>query len=238
MTTRTPEPSPRIGARATGLLYLSTVPLGFFGLQYVPSQLIVPGDAATTARNILASELLFRLGMVSDLIGLFVLLLVALALYQLLKPVNKNMARLMVIFNLLGLPIVMLNELNNVAVLFLVSGAAPLKALTADQVHAQVSLFLHLHANGLSIAEIFWGLWLFPMGYVVFKSGFLPRLLGILLMIGCFGYLLQSFEALLFPNLQVNIVLFTSWGELVFPLWLVIRGINVERREKRALASA
>jgi hypothetical protein len=238
MATRTAEPSPRVRARVTGLLYLSTIPLGFFSLQYVPSHLLVPGDAATTARNIQASESLFRLGIVSDLIGQIVLLLAALALYQLLKPANKNMAWLMVIFNLLGVPIAMLSELNNVAVLFLVSGADTLKGFTADQVHTLVSLFLNLHANGLGIAALFWGLWLFPMGYAVFKSGFLPRILGILLMIACVGYLIQSVADLLFPTLNVNIILFTSWGELLFPLWLVVKGVNGEQWEKRALASA
>jgi len=238
MTTSIAEPSPRLRARVAGLLYFSTVPLGLFSLKYVPSLLLVPGDAATTARNILANALLFRFGMVIDLIGQIILLLAALALYQLFKPVNKNMAGLMVIFNLLAIPITMLSELNNVAVLFLLSNADALKGFTADQVHTLMSLFLNLHDNGLSIAEIFWGLWLFPMGYVVFKSGFLPRILGILLMIACFGYLIDSLAALLFPNLQVNILLFTTWGELFFILWLLIRGVNVEQWEKQTLASA
>lgn len=147
----------------------------------------------------------------------------------------------MVIFLLVSAPITMLNELNNFAVLFLLSGADSLKVFTADQVHTLVSLFLNLHAIGLNIAGIFFGLWLFPMGYLVFKSGFLPRFLGVLLIIGGFGYLIQSFTALLFPDLAANIALlpvFTSWGELLFPLWLVIKGVNVEQWEKRARALA
>jgi hypothetical protein len=186
----------------------------------------------------MASETLFRLGIVSALISQIINVLVVLALYQVLKPVNKNMAWLMVIFLLLGVPIAMLNDLNNVAVLFLLSGADALKGFTADQLNGLMSLFLNLHANGLNIASLFWGLWLFPMGYLVFKSGFLPRILGILLIIGCAGYLIQSIAALLFPTLHVDITLFTSWGELLFPLWLVIRGVNVEKWEKRALAPA
>jgi hypothetical protein len=240
MITRTAETSPLIvkRARVAGFLYLSLGLFAPFSLVYVPSRLIVPGDAATTARNIMASESLFRLGTVSALVTAIVNILVVLALYQMLKSVNKNMAWLMVIFLLVSIPITMLNELNNFAILFLLSSANSLKVFTADQVHALVSLFLNLHATGLNIAGIFFGLWLFPMGYLVFKSGFLPRMLGVLLMIGCFGYLIQSFAALLLPNFNVSIVLFTDWGELLFPLWLVIKSVNVKQWEKRALASA
>ncbi len=224
-------------ARVAGVLYLSVLPLSIFGTLYINSALVVPGDATATANHILASESLFRLGIVSALVAQIVNTLAVLALYQLLKSVNKNMAALMVIFLLLGVSIAMLNELNNVAVLFLVSSTDALKVFTADQVHALVSLFVNLHANGLSIAGLFWGLWLFPMGYLVFKSGFLPRVLGVLLLIGGVGYLIQSVAALLLPSFNVNIALFTSWGELLFPLWLVIRGVNVNQWEKRTRES-
>ena len=123
----------------------------------------------------------------SALLVQIVNIFVVLALYQLLKPVNKNMAVLMVIFLLLGVPIAMLNELNQFAVLLLSSGADYLRGFTADQLHGLGLFFLQLHDFGTNIAGIFWGLWLFPMGYLVFKSGFLPRVLGILLMIGCGG---------------------------------------------------
>jgi hypothetical protein len=197
----------------------------------------VPGDAAATASNITASESLFRLGIASNLLSQMCMIFVSLLLFQLLKPVNKNMALLMVIFNLLGVPLVMLNELNRLAVLLLL-GDAHLTIFTPDQVHALVPLFLNLHTLGLNIADIFWGLWLFPMGYLVFKSGFIPRILGILLMIGCFGYLIQSFAAILLPNLDVGIILVTALGEFLFALWLLIRGVNVERWEKRVLEPA
>jgi hypothetical protein len=217
MTIRTAQLSPLLRARVAGFLYLSLLPLSLLGILYSgPS----------------------RLGIVSALLVQIVNIFVVLALYQLLKPVNKNMARLMVIFLLLGVPIAMLNELNQFAVLLLSSGADYLRAFTADRLHALVLLFLHLHDNGIQIAGIFWGLWLFPMGYLVFKSGFLPRILGILLMIGCVGYLIQSFAAFLLPNLEVNIALFTFWGEVLFPLWLLIKGVYVERWEKRAREAA
>ena len=236
MTPCTAEPSPRLRARVAGLLYLIGGITGVFGILYGPS-LMVPGDAAATASNILAHASLFRLSIVSALIDQMVFILVVLALYQVLKPVNKNMAVLMVIFLLLSVPIAMLNELNNVAVLFLLSGADSLKVFTADQLHALVSFFLDLHALGLNIAFLVGAPWFFPMGYLVFKSGFLPKVLGVLLLINGFGYLIDSFAALLFPNLNVNIVLFTGWVEVVFALWLVIKGVNVEQWEKRARES-
>jgi hypothetical protein len=209
-----------------------------FGLIYVPSRLIVPGDAAATAGKIMASESLFRLGIVSNLLIAIVHILVVLALYRLLKSVNKNMASLLVIFGLAGVPIWMLGEVTQLAALLLVSGADYLKVFTADQLQALMLLFLNLHESGLNIAQIFWGLWLFPMGYLVFKSRFLPRILGILLMIGCFGYVIQSFAAFLFPAFKVNIAFFTGWGELLLPLWLLIKGVNVGQWEKRAAEPA
>jgi hypothetical protein len=116
------------------------------------------------------------------------------------------------------------------------SSADYLNVFRTDQLQALVYFFLRLHGQGLNIAQIFWGLWLFPMGYLVFKSGFLPRILGILLMIGCFGYVIQSVAAFLGYN--VSLIFFTSWGELLLLLWLLIKGVNVDQWEKRALEAA
>jgi hypothetical protein len=146
------------------------------------------------------------------------------------------MALLMVIFALVAVPIAMLNELTQLAVLQLLSGADYLKVFPVDQLQALAYLFLRLHGQGLLIAQIFWGLWLFPMGALVFKSGFLPRILGILLMIACFGYVIESFAA--FFGYNVSIIFFTGWGELLLLLWLLIKGVNVEQWKKRALESA
>ncbi len=229
-------------ARIAGLLYLLMAPFGIFAIMYVPSILIVPGDAATTTNNIMTSESLFRSGIVSALIVQILIILVVLVLYKLLKPVNKNHALLMVIFILVSVPITMLNELNQFAALLISSGADYLAVFSAGQLQALVSLFLNLHEYGIYITSIFWGLWLLPMGYLVFKSGFLPRILGILLMIACFGYLIDSFGRLLLSNFDTTIVStivgFMLWGELLFPLWLLIKGVNVEQWEKRALEPA
>jgi len=228
-------------ARVAGFLYLLMAPFGVFGMFYVPSIIIVPGDAAITANNIMASESLFRSGIVSTLMVQIINIFMVLVLYKLLKPVNKNHALLMVIFILIGAPIAMLNELNRLITLLLLSGADYLTVFTADQLQALVPLFLDLHEHGITIAGIFWSLWLFPMGYLAFKSGYIPRILGVLLIIAGFGYLIDSFAVFLLPNFYATIsqfILFTTYGELLFPLWLLIKGVNVEQWEKRALESA
>jgi hypothetical protein len=194
MITRT-EISPLAKARIAGFLYLFGNPFAPFFLLTLPARLIVRGDAAMTASNILASESLFRLG-IADLLYYSILsIFLVIVLYQVLKVVNKNMAWLMVIFVLVGVPIGMLNELNNLAVLQLLSGADYLDVFTAEQLQALAYFFIQLHGLGLDIQMIFSGLWLFPMGYLVFKSGFLPRIIGILLIIACIGWIVQSFAA-------------------------------------------
>jgi len=230
--------NPNKTARIAGVLYLSIAFLAPFGEMFVRQSLIVPGDAATTASNIVASEGLFRLGFVSDLVVQIIHIFLVLALYNLLKPANKNHALLMVTLGLVGVPIAMLNELNQVASLHLSSGADYLAAFAPDQLQALVPLFLDLHEQGVFIAQIFWGLWLFPLGYLVFKSGYIPRILGILLIIGGLGYLIDCLTIFLFPNLDLTISPFTFWGEVLLPLWLLIKGVNVEQWEERALESA
>jgi hypothetical protein len=220
-----------------GALYLVGSVAGVFGILYGPS-LVVPGDAAATARDIVASASLFRLSIASALLCQILFVFVVLVLYQLLKVVNQSMAGLMVIGMLLSIPIAMLNELNNVAALFLVSGTASLNVFTADQLHALVPLFLNLHALGLDISFLVGALWFFPLGYLVFTSGFLPRVLAVLLIINGLAYLIDSFAAVLLPDLSVNLVMFTGWVEVVFALWLLIRGVNVDRWETRARAAA
>ena len=224
-------------ARIAGTLYLLVAVLGIINGMYGPSSLIVLGDATTTVNNIMASESLFHLGIVNDLIAQTVGILLVLVLYKLLKPVNKNLAVLMVIFALVGIPIVMLNLLNQFAALLLLSGADYLTAFTADQLQALVMLFLNLDEHGFIIAHIFWGLWLFPMGYLVFRSGYIPRILGVLLIIAGFGYLIDFVTFFFVPSFG-PIKMFTFIGELLFPLWLLIKGVNVEQWEKRALESA
>ena len=229
--------NPNKTARVAGYLYLMLFPLGIFGIIYIPSSLIVLGDAATTASNIMANELLYRLSIVTALTLQIVYIFLALALYKLLNPVDKNNAVLMVILVLVAAPIAMLNELNHVAVLLVLSGSDFLTTFSLDQVRASVPLFLNLHEHGVFIAQIFWGLWLFPMGYLIFKSNFLPKALGILIIIGGFGYLVDSFVYFIFPDFDVTVSEFTFLGELLLPLWLMFKGVNHEQWEKYALKS-
>jgi hypothetical protein len=157
---------------------------------------------------------------------------------MLLKPVNKKQAVLMVVLFLVSVPIAMLNVLNQFAALLLASGADYLTAIPAEQLHALVPFFLELNEYGIFIAYIFWGLWLFPLGYLVFKSGFLPKILGIYLMISCFGYLIDFATFFLFPGFPLSINMLTGWAELFLCLWLLIKGVNVEKWNERALDSA
>jgi hypothetical protein len=210
------------------------MPFAFFGLIYVPSVLLVPGDPAATSRNILASEWLFRSGTVSHLIGQIIFIFQVLALYRLLKPVNKDHAVLMVILVVLGIPIAFLNEVNHLAALRLLSSADD-GAFTSTQLQAQAMLFLDMREYGIEVAHVFWGLWLLPLGLLVFRSGFLPRLLGVLLMIGGACHVIDAGTQLLVPGVpalsQVTFAfaILAAIGELLFALWLLIKGVNVGR---------
>ncbi len=235
---KTSATSPLVIARLAGFLYLIQAILGIFSLLYVSSSLIVSGDVAATIRNIMASESLFRLGIVSNILVPTVGILYVLVLYKLLKPVSKDIAVLMVVLALLGVPIGVFNEFTQLGVLQLLSGADYLTAFTTAQLQALAYLFVRLHSYGISLAFIFSGLWLLPLGYLVFKSGFLPRILGVLLIIGGFGYLIDVFAEFLFSGSNLSIGLITGLAEIFFLLWLLIKGVNVEQWEKRAAESA
>ena len=233
--------NPNKTARVAGFLYLILMVCGIFSYLFVNSSLIVPGDTVTTINNIMASKSLYVSGIVSWLISQTVFILLVYVLYKLLKPVNKNHAFLMVMFVLVAVPISFINELNKFAALLLLSGADYLTAFDVGQLQALVPLFLDLHEYGIHINSMFFGLWLLPLGYLVFKSGYIPRILGILLMIGWFGYMLEFFTFFLFPDFNAAIELvftITGIGEFLLVLWLLIKGVNVEQWEKRALESA
>src|SRR6266446_3686491 len=165
--------------RFAGLLYLLTSIVGFFAMGYAPGKLIVHGNAAATASNIAASETLFRLGVAAQLIGMAGFIFVAVSLYDLLKGVNRRQASLMVTLIVVSVPIVFLNELNSIAALVLVRGADFLSIFEKPQHDALAMLFLNLHHHGIVVAEIFWGLWLFPLALLAYRSRFLPRFLGV-----------------------------------------------------------
>jgi Domain of unknown function (DUF4386) len=213
--------------RRAGLLYVVTSVFGFFAMGFVPSKLIVHGDAATTANNILASETLFRLGIASQLIGMAGFIFVALALYELFKRVDRRQAALMVVLIVISIPIAFLNEVNSMAALVLVRGADFLSELDKPQREALAMLFLNLHDRGLVFSELFWGLWLFPLGLLVYKSRFLPRFLGGWLVLAGLAWLVLWFTGILLPQYadKMNTYLQPAiFGEIAFMLWLAIKG--------------
>lgn len=220
-------------ARIAGFLYLLMAVTSAFGLLYVQSKIIVAGNATLTAGNILASESLFRIGIMSGLIGQIIFIFLALALYHLLKVVNKTHARLMVALVVAAVPIMFINSLNQMGALIVLSAPDYLRAFSVDQLHALAMLFLNFYNQGVFIVGIFWGLWLFPFGYLVYKSGFLPKILGILLIINCFAYLIDSFTFLLIPSYHDIVSKYTvapmSIGEFSMILWLLIRGVKEQK---------
>jgi hypothetical protein len=214
--------------RVAGFIYLLLVVLAPFRLIYIPSALYVRGNATATANNIANHELLFRLGMVSDLLCGTILIFLTLALYRLFKGVNQNLALLVVILGgLLPGTIDFLNVLNDAAALMLVRGADFLSVFDKPQRDALAMLFLRLHYQEIIAAEILWGLWLFPLAILVYRSRFLPRFLGVWLIINGFAYLIMSFTGLLLPqyeDLVSNIAFPALFAEMAFMLWLVIKG--------------
>ena len=213
--------------RFAGLLYLLTSIVGFFAMGYVPNKLIVHGNATATASSIAASETLFRLGIAGELIGMVGFIFVALALYDLLKGVNRRHAALMFILIVVSIPIAFVNELNSFAVLVLVRGADFLSIFDKPQREALAMVFLNLHGRGVVVAEIFWGLWLFPLALLVYRSRFLPRFLGVWLALAGFAWVILSLTGVLVPQYGDKVDTYLQpaiLGEIAFMLWLVIKG--------------
>ena len=201
---------------------------GFFSIIYVPGKLIVSGNAAATAHNILASERLFRLGIAAELICAVEFVFLFWILYRLLGGVNKTHASLMVILGVAFVPIMVLNTLSEIGALMLLHGGADfLSVLDKRQLEAMAMLFLGLHSYGYVVGWIF-GIFHFHFGMLVFRSGFLPRILGVLLMAACFGYLAVSLAPFLLPGHENIVGRFASipltLGEPSIILWLLIMG--------------
>jgi hypothetical protein len=218
-------------ARIAGAVYLSMAVTAPFSLIYIPRTLIVGGDATATANNILAHETLFRLGIVADLITSIIFIFVVMALYRLLSGVSKTHASLMVALVLVSAAVGFMNVLNSIAALTVFRGADFLAVFEKPQRDALAMLFLRLHSQGLVINEIFSGLWLFPFGVLVMRSRFLPRILGIWLIVNCLAYLALSFSGLLLPqcyDFVFRSALPALLGEMAIMLWLLIKGAKVQ----------
>ena len=219
-------------ARMAGLLYFIYIVITIPADALARSPLIVFGDATTTARNIMASEWRFRIGITGDLVSAVFFLLAAWALYRLLKPVNNDFALLFLLLNLGGVAVYSINLLNQFAAVLLLSGADYLKVFQTDQLQALAMFFLILNKNGYWIAQIFFGAWLLPLGYLVYKSGFLPKILGIVMMIHFVGWTMTSLQFFLFPTFGSIIYLTGSLGfisEFGLTLWLLIMGVKEQK---------
>jgi uncharacterized protein DUF4386 len=219
--------SSRNPGRVAGVLYVLTSIVGFFAMGYVPKHVIVHGNATATAGKIAAYETLFRLGIAGQLIGGAGFIFVALALYDLLEGVDRRWAALMVRLILISIPIVFLNELNAIAALILVRGPDFLSVFEKPQRDALAMLFVNLHSDGIGVAEIFWGLWLFPLALLVYRSRFLPRFLGVWLALAGAAWVVLSLTGILVPQYHDRVYTACQpafFGEIVFMLWLVIRG--------------
>jgi hypothetical protein len=227
-------------ARVAGLLYLLLGVTAPLGLLVVPGKLIVSGNATATADNIRAQEGLLRLGIASELIHQAIAIFLVLALYRLFKPVDEYLAKQVVILGaLVSVPIMFVNVLNELAAQILVSGADFLKVFERPELDALAYLFVRLHGRGITVASVFWGLWLFPFGLLVIRSGFIPRFLGVLLIIAGAGYLIGSFTALVLPSYEAAVQKITfpmGFGELPIMFYLAIWGARGPQADAAAAA--
>jgi hypothetical protein len=218
-------------ARLAGALYVAMGVIAPFSIMYVPKKLIVSGDAAATAESILGSEMLFRLGIAGELVSGAIFIFLVMALYRLLSGVIKSQARLMVGMVLVSVAITFVNTLNHIAALILLRGGDYLAVFDQAQREGLAYFFLRMYSQGSFVNELFWGLWLFPFGLLVYKSRFLPRILGILLLVNGVAYVALSLTWLLLPEyggILNRYAMPALLGEVWIMLWLLIRGVKVQ----------
>lgn len=219
-------------ARIAGALYLGLVACSGFAELYVRARVVQDGDAATVA-NLVADDTLFRIGFLSDLVGITCFLLLAMALHRLLQHVHRDVANAMVVFVAVAVAIMCANLLNHLAALAIATDAPIAAGFEGDGSDTLVLMFLELHESGYRIAQVFFGLWLLPLGYLVRRSGYFPRLIGTLLMVGGFGYLADVFVTFAVPSFgpDLTAVLTTpaDIGELALMGWLLVRGVRTRR---------
>ncbi|MBB3724621.1 DUF4386 domain-containing protein [Nonomuraea dietziae] len=230
--------SPQRLARTAGLLYLIVALFGGFAHLYVRANVYAPGDATTTAHNTATHAGLVRAGFVADLIQAPFFLLVAMALYLLLKHVNANVARAMVTLVAIAVAITCLNMVHHLAALLLATQTPYTNALDPHTSDALVLLMFDLHHHGYLIAQIFFGLWLLPLGYLTYTSRLFPRPLGVLLIAGCAGYLLDTLTLFLAPDLgaALNPYLVTpaAIAEITMLFWLLVKGVKTPQQDGQA----
>jgi len=216
-------------ARAAGLMYLTLTITGVFGILYVPSQIFVADDVTATMNNISSHATLYRVGVISGLIGQISFVMVGVLLYKLLRPVNQLHALSMLAFVLVAVPVAFVYGIFELAPLVILGDDTFLKALTTDQLNALAMIFLKLRNTGITVVEVFWGLWLFPLGYAVYRSNLFPRILGTMLMIGSFGYVLVFIVNIAIPSFAEVVsyaTYLTTISEFSFMFYLLIKGVK------------
>jgi hypothetical protein len=237
MTNQTANISPQLYARIAGVLYLVNIACGMFGEIFVRAHLVVAGDAVATAHRIMSSEFLFRSGIAGDLIMHITDVPMTVIFYVLLKPVSKDLSLLAALFGMLQTAVLLANKLTLVMVLLLLGNANYLKAFDANQLQALASLSLTLHESGFGIGLIFFGVSCLVTAYLLFRSGYFPKTLGVLQAMAGVSYLINSFSQLLFPSLAEKmfpaIVLPAFIGELGTCVWLIVKGLNVSKWDER-----
>ncbi len=225
-------------ARTGGIIYLIIIAAGLFGEMFVRSKLIVPGDAVTTANNIMASQLLWRTGIATDLLMHICDVPLMVIFYVLLKPVNKRLALMMLVFNLVQTAVLVTNKLNLVTALFPLGDAAYLKSFSPQQLYTLTYLSIKSHAYGFGLGLIFFGFTCLIAGYLIYRSGYLPKTIGILMQIGGVCYLINSFTLIISPSIADKlfpvILLPPFVGELSFCLWLIFKGVKISVWETSA----
>ena len=230
------ETSPRPKARLAGVFYLLTGGTAF--AEVVRSSVVMHDDAAATAHNIVASEPLYRVAFAADICGIASYLIVTLLLYALLKPVSRSISLLAASIGLVGVATQTFASLWYLAPLLLLGGEHYLAAFGAAQLQAMTLLSLHLYTQAFNIALVFFGLYCASLGYLIFRSTFLPRILGVLMTLAGLGLLTNSFLAFLAPGVASALTPLTlgldGIGELALMLWLLIVGVNVQKRQEQA----
>jgi hypothetical protein len=224
---------PKKIARIAGILYLAFGITGAFGIMYIPTGILVPADPAATANNILNNEGVLRLSIFSQMVSQTIFIFLVFTLYRLFRDVDLKNARLMVGLVLVSVPIAFLTTLNQIITLHILQGEYLLNVFDSMQRNALAMTFLNLSGDGMAMAQIFWGLWLFPFGLLVIKSGFIPRWIGYLLIAACFGYLAASTAHFLFPKHVSLIAPFTAItgtvAEFSIIIWFLIKGVREQQ---------
>jgi Domain of unknown function (DUF4386) len=225
--------SPRQLARGAGFFYLITIIAGVFAEMMVRGRLVVRDDAAATAANILSHERLFRLGLAADLVMLVAYIAVTLLLFILLRPVSRRVSLGAALFSLVGIAVLAVNSLNHLAPLILLGPHAP-TAFDPAQLQSLALMSIRMHSRGYAVSGVFFGVYCVLVGYLALKSGFLPRLIGALMMLGGLGYLINSFTGFTSPALAARLpdtTILGGIGELALCLWLLVKGVNVSKWE-------